>query len=137
MNELQARDIMQATILAGLPVPASRIAWQGLHFDPPLLLSWIRVDIQHDPSRQLSFGTPGLTRTFRRTGGLIVQCFAPAKGASMDEVVQLAINVKNLFEGNTISTIRFFDAGFREVPPLDATWLQANVNITFQYDELK
>lgn len=136
MNELEARNTMQSTILTALPVPAARISWQGLRFIAPNA-SWISVTIVHDPSTQHTFGTPGYARSYRRTGGLTVQCFVPAKDGSMDDVITIARTVKNLFEGNTISGIRFFDAGIVESPPVEAEWLQANAVVTFQYEELK
>lgn len=147
MTENEARDTMQATIFAavltgiGVTTKATQMQWQGLSFDPPNTSPWISTHINHDGANQLSFGKEGGvglgTRKYRRTGGITVQCFVPAKDGAMDDVVNLAREVKNLFEGNTISGIRFSNVTVREAPVREAEWLQANFDGDFEYDEQK
>ena len=107
-------------------------------FDPPEAgVDWVRLAVRHFDSNQETLGGVG-NRKFLREGRIFVQCFtALDKGrAAADNLATIA---RNIFEGKTLGTesIRCTDSVVREIGPIDDGFYQVNVEIAFNYDEVK
>lgn len=136
-----ARDEMMALILALLPeFPGVVVKWQGVDtLEPPSGdTEWWRVDITHDDGSQGSLSGPaGGVKRWRRSGQVIVQCFARVAAGSIDRANEMACAVRDAFQGRaTDGGVWFRNCSTREVG-VDKHWFQVNASITFEYDEVK
>lgn len=110
-------------------VPSSVSAVQP----PP---TWARVRVQHSTGRQASLSGSTGKRRWERTGFLLVQLFTPLFGGQVlaDEIASIILNA---FEGySTSSGVWFRNARMNEIGK-DGAWLQTNILVDFQYDEVK
>lgn len=95
--------------------------------------TWLRLVIRHSDSRQETLGKED-NRKFDRSGFVIVQIFVPLDEGMVDDTLVSA--VRNIFEGKTISSIRFYGVNVREIGP-DTKWFQINIEAPFNYEETK
>jgi len=118
-------------------VPAVR--WPGVDSgDPPSPAApFARIAIHHGTGQQRTLGQTG-SRRFERQGTVVVQILTPiSSGGGLRLAQQLAIIVRDAFEGKgTASGIWFRNVSTREVGP-DGTWNRINVTADFLYDEIK
>jgi len=127
--------------LTSAPIP---ILWDGINpLEPPQPAStaaaearpWVRIEMRHNVGGQAGFGDG--VRRYRRVGIITVEVFTPMGtgfDALHDELVQI---VKDAFEGKTTpSDVEFRDVSPKEVGPT-GPWFQSDVNIAFEYDEIK
>lgn len=101
----------------------------------PDAAGWLRLVVRHRSGEQETLGPIG-SRKFERVGSVIVQVFTPLdEGTSVsDTLVDL---VREVFEGKTLSGIRFAGVTTREIGPTVDKWYQVNVDAPFNYDETK
>lgn len=90
--------------------------------------AWVRLSIQNGDSRQVA--TVG--DKWRHPGVLIVQVFTPV-GQGDKEALIIADAVVSVFQGVTVSGIRFRATSINAVGPSDG-WYQVNVTTDFEYD---
>ena len=95
---------------------------------------WVRLAIRHNQGDQETLGAQG-NRKFKRGGSVIVQIFIPLDSA-ISKIDELSLKVRNIFEGKTLSNIRFRGVVIREIGP-DTKWYQVNVEAPFYYNEVK
>lgn len=113
---------------------ATDVTLDGESFDPPVDTAWVRLSIRHNASNQESLGATG-TRKFTRGGVVMVQVFGRLNKGSR-EADTLAQSAQAVFEGRTVSGIRFLDVVPREIGPSES-WYQFNVEANFEYTETK
>lgn len=101
-------------------------------FKPPAT-SWVRFSIAHVSSDQETLGAPP-HRMFRRNALLQVQVFSkPGLGTKTAD--DLAEDVRQVFEGKTLNTIRFHALSTYEMPVKG--WYSIMVEGPFQYEQEK
>jgi hypothetical protein len=115
----------------------SAFTFDNDEFDPPAAADWVRFSVRHFDSNQESLGGVG-NRKFLREGRIFVQCFTPLD-SGLAGADNLATVARNIFEGKTLGTenIRCTDAVVREIGPTDDGFYQLNVEIAFNYSEVK
>jgi hypothetical protein len=127
-----ARGIIYAAFVAG--IGATPFTLDNENYDPPTDAVWYRLAVRHADRNQESLGGLG-ARKFESEGSVFVQCFAPLdSGAALADT--LAETARSIFEGKTLTQIRFTSAAVREIGPTD-DWYQINVEATFTYTETK
>lgn len=121
----------------GFPVDYENIAdAEDNTFPPDPSTPWARLTIRHSTGRQASLSGADGTKRYDRGGFLTVQVFVPA-GEGLARAYQLGKVVTDAYEG-TASTrgVWFRNARVNEIGP-DGDWLQVNVLVDFNYDEVK
>lgn len=95
---------------------------------------WVRLTVRHTTGDQETLGPVG-NRKFERGGSVIIQIFILLDKATA-RADELASLVRNIFEGKTISQIRFRGVITREIGE-GTKWYQLNVEAPFRYNETK
>lgn len=95
---------------------------------------WVRLSVLEVAGGQETLG-PILGRRYRRNGSIIVQIFTRGdKGMSAS--AGHADTFRGIFEGVSFSGVDTSNAVAKEIGP-DGKWHQTNVEVTFDYDEIK
>lgn len=135
----QAVDQIQAVFKAAWDTTGFEARYPGQSSQPPedaagVPPTWARFTLRHGSGGQDSF-TGGAQKVYLRTGIAIVQVFAPTEqgyGPSYD----LAKVVSDAFQGTqTSGGVWFRNVRIDEIG-VSGLWLQLNVSIGFQYDEI-
>lgn len=116
------------------PVVLDEEAYAG-----PTRSSWVRLSVRHTDGQQDTLGASG-TRKFARYGIVFVQVFTPANSGRRAGDL-LAQQARAVFEGVPgssfdVQTLRFYGGRILE-QPTDGGWAQQNVEVPFEYDEIK
>jgi hypothetical protein len=129
-----ARELMYARLVDNYSTTAYTFANEA--FTPPVDTSWIRFDVREESSFQQTLGIP-TNRKFERGGSIYIDIFTPAdKGTSESDV--LVDELRTLFEGVTFSGIRCYNVVARELGPSeDGAWFHTNVQVFYDYDQIK
>lgn len=112
------------------------IAWQNVPFDPSDLTDsekddgWVRVTLLHAGGDIAALGTT----FFRRTGQIIVQCFAEV-GRGMDHAYTLAEAVASFYQTHR-GNVRIRQPSIVDIGP-EGAWYQLNVSGEFSYDHVQ
>ena len=130
----EARGIIYTAYLAGSGLDTDHLTLDNEDFNPPELEAWARLVVRHAARGQESLGGVGL-RKFESVGTAIIQCFAPLETGA-DEADTLAEVAMGIFEGKTLSGIRFTAAAPIEIGP-GKDWYQINVECFFSYTQTK
>lgn len=105
---------------------------------PARTTAWARVTIKHihNAQTQSSLSAANSLIKWQRSGTLTVQCFAPLSEANAyGRAEQMACYIRDVLQRYQ-SCIRFRRCEAIEIG-IDDGWFVFNVNVTFQYDELK
>lgn len=103
--------------------------------EPEDLEEWVRLTIRHSISSQETLGKEA-NRKFDRAGRVLVQVFvALDKGTNRSD--ELSTKVRDIFEGKTISGIRFTAVTIREIGEDNQKWFNVIVEAPFNYTEIK
>lgn len=98
--------------------------------------AWARPRVRHASGGDGSLAGGLGTKSYDRTGVLLVQVFTSA-GAGLVEGHALAKIVADAFDGvRTASGVWFRNVRLAEVGP-DGEWFQLNISVDFAYDEVK
>jgi hypothetical protein len=73
---------------------------------------------------------------FTREGRVTVRIFVPAGERGLERANALCMTAINIFEGQTVDGVSFYNVGPRTVGPADG-WYQINVSADFEFDEVK
>lgn len=113
------------------------VALENQEDSPPADNSyWVRVSVQHNDGEQAALGGEVGNQFFRRFGLIFVQVFGP-KGKGKQVLNQHSYTALKVFEGQSISGIRFYNCRITGVPiPSREKWAQQNVVAEFQYDDI-
>ncbi len=115
-------------------IPTSRLTFENEAFDPPDDLSWCRLAVRLFGGGQESLGDVG-ARKFNREGLVFVQVFLPQDNG-VAEADTIAQEVRDIFEGTTISGVRLFDTEIREVGLTDGYHMTI-AETAFEYTETR
>lgn len=130
----QAKEAVLEHFLSGFQgLPASSITFENEKFSTPNS-TWLRVTIRSLVRNQETLSRKG-SRVFRRQVAAIFQIFTPLN-QGMKESTELAEEVQNIFEGESISGLDFGTSQIVEAG-VDGRWNQTNVSCIFDYDEIK
>lgn len=110
------------------------VALDNEEFKPTAGASWVRVTIRHNPAFQETLGPEG-DRKFERPGTVFVQVFTALDGGRSPGDT-LAETARGIFEGKTLSGVRFNAVSVQEIGPLKG-WYQHNVEAIFAYTDRK
>ncbi len=102
-------------------------------FDPPKGDPWVRLTIFSGVRLQVEFGND---RRFRGAGLVRVQAFLPA-GEGSGLAAELADAVKNIYEGRTIDSVRFFTTEYTRGGKFEDAWQTFNIDTFYDADELR
>lgn len=102
---------------------------------PEDLEEWVRFTVRHSISSQETLGKEN-NRKFNRAGRVLVQIFVVLdKGTDRSD--ELSTKVRNIFEGKTVSGIRFTAVTIREIGEDNQKWFSVIVEAPFNYTEIK
>ena len=97
--------------------------------------SWVRLVVRNRISNQETLG-PVSGRRFLREGSVLIQIFVPSQRGT-GESDRLSRMVRNIFEGERLSSEAWIDnVDIREVGP-STKWYQVNVEAFLTYEETK
>ena len=130
----EARGIINTAYIDGSGLDDAHLDLDNEHFDPPSAGAWARLVVRHATRGQESLGGVGF-RKFESVGTAIIQCFAPLE-TGVDQADTLAQVAMGIFEGKTLTGVRFTAAAPIEIGP-GKDWYQINVEAFFTYTETK
>lgn len=96
--------------------------------------SWVRLVSKLAVSGQRSLGQSG-NRKYDRNGIIFAQVFSPINEGSSSGTA-LAKQIEDLYEGERFNGVVGQDSIIRDIGP-DGEWYQLQVEINFQYEEIK
>lgn len=107
------------------------IAWEGVPFDPPDNLPWVRLTIRPGSRSQVSIGSS--TKLWRVVGAIIIQFFTPLDYGSKakEELIDTGSNV---FRGKSFDDVNIYGEDRIDVGQ-DGEYNQTNLSFNFKYDE--
>lgn len=111
------------------------IAWDNVDFNPKNRVEFVRFSWQENGGSQETLGSVG-NRLFRHVGILFIQVLVK-RSIATKRIDELADDALNLFEGKTISGVRFINCGKRNVTNFEPEWFQVNVICEFSLDIIK
>lgn len=114
----------------------SRTEWtfENENFKEPDDEFWIRFSVRNLSGNQISLGQK-TQRKYRRFGIVFVQMFNPKRKGMKDIDVHAQYAI-SLFEGEQIDEVYFNDGSLVELPS-DEKWKPANLEINFDFEEIK
>lgn len=143
-NVSQARDQMNGVLkaamdAAGSPINTIVLIWDDTLNDPEPPATptpWARVSIRHNKGQQGSLSGALGKQRWVRSGFISVQLFTFAgKGNVVSD--QIIAIIQTAYEGKTtVGGLIFRNVRFTEIGQ-SGPWLQVNITIDFEYDEIK
>ena len=135
----EAVDDMLGVFKAAWDTTGLTALYPGIDGSPPAdfpvdLPGWARVTLRHTDGRQVGHGEQGQQR-FERHGLLIIQIFV-SPGRGYGPAYDLAKVVTDAYQGATTSKGVWFRGHHPREVPSDGAWLQLNVHVEFEYDEI-
>lgn len=143
MTPLEAREAINLAATAGVAAMSGPPACylESERSKPAVSTPWIRVAVRGLTSEPMTHGPTG-QRSATRRGFVIGQCFVPHgtdDGAGAAEA--LAIAFRDLFEGRTLTggtspaNLEFMTGDVRVIG-VDGSWVQANAEVPFTFQEV-
>lgn len=113
----------------------TQITFDNEAFDTSNLTdSWVRLAVRNNTSIQETMGAEG-GREYLRKGSTYIQVFTKVDDG-MQKADILAEQLRDIFEGVSVSGIRFFDVLVKEGIE-DSPWKQTLVEAQFEYNQRK
>lgn len=109
--------------------PNVDIAWPNANYTPTSGEEWVRLNILPASSRQVA--TVG--DKWRHPGVVSVQIFVP-EGTGDGKAYAIADDVAAVFQGMTLSGVRFKATSANTVGPDADGWYQVQADTDFEYD---
>ena len=109
------------------------IAWPDVQFTKPNG-TWVRFSMKNNDGFQASIGAPS-SNMFRRRGIVYIQIFQKEGQGSTDARAK-ADTAADIFIGQVIQGIRFYDVNARDIGADGNGWYQWQVAAEFEYDRI-
>ena len=134
LTKAAAKELILERLDTGYSTTA--YVFQNEKFKPPVDTAWIRFSVFERTSFQQTMGITG-NRKFERAGSILVNIFTPLDEGTK-ESDDIADELRVLFEGVTFTGVRCYNVVARELGPSDdGAWYQQNLEVFYDYDQIK
>ena len=141
MNRTQARDEMLARVKElvdgmGTDIKPTMIWEDNAQTLPSGDTTWARASVRHFEEGQASLANHGGVRRWRAQGIVFVQIFTPA-GEGLARADEISSTIVAGFRGWSSPGGAWFRRPRAEEIGVSGAWMQVNVAVDFEYDEIQ